>query len=391
MTIHESQQDEVKFNATQEFKTYQNSQIIYFDSASTTQKPNSVLKAVTDYLNQPFANPGRSTNPFSIQNQKLIDQTKTLLKNFLNANSTEEIIMTSGATESLNLIASFWGINNLNDQDEIILSETDHESTISPWINLQKIFKTQGKTLKLIFIKPNLFTGTIDPATIKTNLSEKTKLVVITHIHNIFGTKSNLTTIKSILPPNCKLLIDACQSISHSQIDLKVLNPDFLVFSGHKMFALEGIGGLWINQKHLPEKQNNQEIIKAGTPNTIGIISLKAALEFITKISIPTISNHLKNLTNYTINQLNQLPQIEFLPGPAFTGESNYHGIISFRHLTHQASDLADYLNEEKIYIRSKHNCQHHPESFENSNRLSFSIYNTTDEIDKFIELISKI
>lgn len=383
----------------------------YLDSAATTQKPQIVLDSIQKHLSALSVNPGRGSYDPAVQLEDQIQGTRDQTAKFINAQSNE-IIFTSGATESLNTVAYSWGLHNLQDGDEILLCEEDHESTIKPWFQIQKILKKQDINIIIKYYKHHPYLGNADIESIKNEVSDKTKLIAVTHIHNVHGTMSDIKGIREAVGNDILILLDACQSISHTQIDVKELEVDFLAFSGHKMFALDSIGVLYINSslhqnihpfivggksvtnKYSHIDKSNLEVYKvleAGTPNSTGAISLKAAMDFIQSIGYENIHKHINSLTAYLYERLSKLDNIEFLAGYAFDQSRVGYGLISFRVNGVSSSDIGELLNQNNIFVRTGNHCIANNEDIRDSVRISLHIYNTKEDIDKVIESLSQV
>ncbi|MFW5719446.1 MAG: aminotransferase class V-fold PLP-dependent enzyme [Candidatus Dojkabacteria bacterium] len=392
------------------FPTLNNSELTYLDSASTTQKPKVVLDAIQSHLSELNVNPGRGSYDPTSKLEKEIESIRNQTANFINAEN-KEIVFTSGATEGLNTVAYSWGLHNLEDGDEILLCEEDHESTVKPWFQIKKLFEKQGINIFIKYYKHHQYLGNADLESIKNELTDKTRLIVVTHIHNVHGTVSDMKVIRKLAGDQVLILLDACQSISHIQIDVKELDIDFLVFSGHKMFALDNIGVLFANQninmylqpfivggKNIIDKHDLEEkgveiykILEAGSQNVTGLKSLEAAINFIQGIGYDEIHKYINELTKYLYEQLSQLGIIEFLAGYAFDQSRIGYGLISFRVHGVSSTDIGELLNQHQIYVRTGNHCTSNGKHTSDSIRVSMHIYNSKDDIDKLISVLKTI
>ena len=344
-----------------DFKQYfpifsNNPEVIYLDSAATSQKPQSVISKEREYLECYCANTKRGSYDWSNKVDQEISNARLNVAKLINASSPNNIVFTSGATSSLNLVALGWAKHNLNDGDEILYCEKDHKSMVLPFKNLRPKIKLTPYNLES--------SGKIDLADLKAKISNKTKLVNITHIHNVAGVENNLYEIKSLLPSNCALNIDAAQSISHIKLDVASLDLDFVSFSGHKMFATTGIGGLWVNplrqQEFQPvffggEQKTNElfyEKIECGTTNIAGIISLGEAANYIMNIGIDNISNRIKELSYHLFDKFLSHPRINLIYPTRIYNLQNHCGILAFKLDNYDSADIGEYLAEHNNSVR---------------------------------------
>ena len=376
-------------NYKPDFPFLNNNNVIYLDSGSTSIKPKCVIDTVNDYLQNYPLTENRSNSKYTRKINKEIEETKNLLKNLINANFIDEIIFTNGATDASNIITSKFGINYLNNNDEILLCKEDHSSTISPWLNLQT---TLEKFNTNIIIKDILIDkyGNYQEDNIFSKITDKTKFIILTHIHNIYGIEMNIEYIVNNVKKinsNCKIVLDASQSVGHIPVDIKKLNIDFLYFSTHKMFALTGCDILWVKKENFNLIPNIKDL-KTGTQNTIGIIALKPAIEYINKIRIGNIESHVLELTRYLLDKLKTIPGIIFNKGIANIKCALGYGIISFKINNISVNELVQILDEYNVIVRANNFCNNLDSDYI---RLSLHIYNTIDDIDKFIKILNYI
>ena len=383
-----------------------NPDLVFFDNASTTQKPDTVIACMQDYYSKSCSNAGRANYRLSSKTSKEIEETRSAVARFFNTEE-ESIAFTSGATESLNLIALSWGQANLKDGDEIMVCLEDHKSAVFPWLNLKSNLKKAGINIEIVPYKVH-DVGDYDLATIKEGLSEKTRLIAMSHIHHVYGMDMEVKDIRKIVGDQVLISLDACQSAGHIPIDLAQLPVDFLSTSGHKMFAGNGVGILWakkeiINQlapvkvggTGLTIKESGAtmaNLFEVGTLNIPAILSLKAAIEFIEEIGIKTIESYLAKLTRYAYEGLRAIPGIDFGPGPGRCDCPGGYGIIPFRLQGIEANDLGFMLDDEDILVRTGDHCRgkqsESPE--EDYVRVSMQIYNTKEDVDKLLEALEE-
>ena len=308
-----------------DFPLLENRDIAYLDSGATTQKPKQVIEAIEKYYKNNNANPHRGAYSLSIEATEQYENTRTKIAEFINAKHREEIIFSKNATESLNLIAYSYGIEKLKKDEEVVISIMEHHSNLVPW---QKVTKKTGSKLKYMYINENY---EIPDEEIENKITEKTKIVGITHISNVLGTINNIKKIiKYAHKKGAIVIVDASQSIPHIKIDVQDLNADFLVFSGHKMLAPLGIGVLYGKREILNnmtpflmggdmiEYVYEQETtfaplpnkFEAGTQNVEGVIGLGAAIDYIQKIGYDKIQEKENEVIKYARQELSKLNYI---------------------------------------------------------------------------------
>lgn len=380
--------------------------LIYFDSAATTQRPIQVISAIRDYYENKNANIHRAVHTLSYEATVLYENAHRKVAKFINARSIREIVFTRNATEAINLVAHAWGLWNLHDGDEVIVSLMEHHSNIVPW---QMLARQRGIRLKFIPVADN---GDLILDEYRKMLSEKTKLVGITHCSNVLGT---INPVKEIIDEaksaGALTLVDAAQSVPHFPVDVRALNCDFLVASGHKMLGPTGTGFLYgreellermepfnyggdMIEKVTTEKATWNELpwkYEAGTPNISGGIGLSAAVDYLTEIGMENVFMHEVELTQYALNLLKEIKGIKIYGHP---DTKNRLGVISFNIEGIHPHDIAGFLDEGGIAVRSGHHCAQPLMTrlgMDNAVRVSFYIYNTTNEIDILINFINKI
>jgi len=314
-----------------DFPLLENRDIAYLDSGATTQKPKQVIEAIEKYYKNNNANPHRGAYSLSIEATEQYENTRTKIAEFINAKHREEIIFSKNATESLNLIAYSYGIEKLKKDEEVVISIMEHHSNLVPW---QKVTKKTGSKLKYMYINENY---EIPDEEIENKITEKTKIVGITHISNVLGTINNIKKIiKYAHKKGAIVIVDASQSIPHIKIDVQDLNADFLVFSGHKMLAPLGIGVLYGKREILNnmtpflmggdmiEYVYEQETtfaplpnkFEAGTQNVEGVIGLGAAIDYIQKIGYDKIQEKENEIIKYARQELSKLNYLKLYLTP---------------------------------------------------------------------------
>lgn len=382
---------------------------IYFDSAATTQKPSLVIQVVNEYHRR-AVNIGRGTYPWAAEVYEHVEAIRENVASFLHAHSPTEVVFTAGATASLNTICLSWGLMNLKDGDEVLLCADDHKSSTLPWLHLKQTLRQFGIALKIVFYGTDE-TGKIDIYDLLSKVTERTRLVTLTHMHNVYGNLNDIAAIRTVLPDSILLSLDASQSVGHLDIDAQQLGVDFLSFSGHKMFASTGIGVLWVDQKwhsslrpsivgggsgshpfHSETEdflsEGMPDLLEAGTQNIAGILSLGAATTFLQSIGIETIHTYLSALTGYLVSQLQTLDHLTFVPPQRFQRSEQAYGVVSFRFDGLSSNELGSYLEQQHIFVRTGDHCMSVPGENEDSLRVSLHLYNTRDEIDHFIQVL---
>lgn len=392
-------------NFKDEFPILQERKISYLDSGATTQKPQCVINAIDSYYKECNANPHRGAYSLSIEATEKYESTREKIAKFINAKNREEIIFSKNATESLNLIAYSYGLDNLKKDDEVVLSIMEHHSNLVPW---QYVTKKTNSKLKFMYINKAY---ELSKEEIESKITDKTKVVGITHVSNVLGTINNVKEIiKYAHKKGAVVIVDASQSIPHMKIDVQDLDADFLVFSGHKMFAPLGIGVLY-GKKELLNKmtpflmggdmieyvyeQNTTfaplpNKFEAGTQNVEGVIGLGAAIEYIEKIGYKEIQNVEEAITKYAVNELSKLDFLELYITPHL---ENHSSVISFNIKGVHPHDVASILDSNGVCVRSGNHCAQPLLRYlemDSTCRASFSIYNTKEDVDNLVEALKK-
>jgi cysteine desulfurase/selenocysteine lyase len=382
-----------------------NKKLVYLDNASTTQKPNQVIDAITDYYQNHNANIHRAVYALAEEATELYEATRDKIANFINIQNRQEIIFVRGTTEAINLVAYAWGRPHINEGDIIVTTEYEHHSNIVPWQLL-----TQEKKAKLEYIGINddgeLLLDDLD----KLLATGKVKLVTFSLMSNVLGT---ITDAKKIIE-KCKAagvltLIDGAQAVPHMKVDIEKLGCDFFAFSGHKMLGPTGIGVLWVRKSvletmspfhgggdmirevHKYETTWNDLPYKfeAGTPNIADVVGFGAAIDYLTKIGMDNVRQHEIELTTYAIDELLKVKGLHIYGTKDI---SKRGGVISFNFADVHPHDVAQIIDGEGIAVRSGHHCAQVLMERLNvaaTSRASFYIYNTKEEIDVLVNSLN--
>lgn len=375
--------------------------LVYLDNAATVQKPVTVLEVSRSYYEETNANIHRGTHHLSQKATAAHEAARETIARHLNAASPDEIIFTSGTTDGINLVANIL-TPTLSAGDEIIISALEHHSNIVPW---QMLAQRTGATIKVI---PVLDDGTLDHTAFLNLLGERTKVLALTHVSNAFGTP---VPVKDYLLPakaaGALVLLDAAQSVAHKPIDLQEIDPDFLVFSGHKIYAPTGIGILYgkaSTLENLPPWRGGGEMIKevsyqsstyndlpfryeAGTPNIEGGIALAAAFDWLHALGLPAVASHEQSLIEAAAEALTDLPGLHFY------GPSDRQGSLSFNIEGIHHYDLGTLIDQMGVAVRTGHHCcQPLMGRFNTTGtvRASFAAYNTLEEVEILATAVKK-
>ena len=378
--------------------------IAYLDSGATTQKPQSVIDAVEKYYKKHNANPHRGAYSLSIEATEAYENGRDKIAKFINA-SREEVIVTKNASEALNLVAYSYGLDNLKDTDEIVLSIMEHHSNLVPW---QYISRKTGAKLKYMYINDNY---ELDMDEVKAKITNKTKVVGIVHISNVTGTINNVKEIIDYAhSKGAVVVLDVSQSIPHMKIDVKELDADFVAFSGHKMLAPLGIGILY-GKKELLTKMTpflyGGDMIEyvyedhttfaplpskfeAGTQNVGGVVGMSAAIDYIEAVGYENIEKHDKELVDYAVEKLSKLDYITLY----MTNNPKHHSaVISFNIKGVHPHDVASILDNEGVCVRSGNHCAQPLLRYigiDSTCRASFYLYNTKEDVDRLVAAVEK-
>ena len=379
----------------------QNNDLVYLDSANSSQKPRVVIDRIYDFYSKEFSNVGRSVHYLAVAATNLYENTRTSVQRYINAKDKNEIVFTKGATEAINLVANTFGQKYLEEGDEVLLTELEHHSNYVPWH-----FLRNSKKIKIEFAEINE-AGEITIEAIKNKITSKTKIISVTHLSNVTGA---ILPIKEIVElahsKNIPVLVDGCQGAPHLKLDMQELDCDFYAISGHKMYGPTGIGVLYAKKKWLDDLPPYQggggminEVKKTGIsygelPNkyeactmaTAQVIAFNESIKFIEKVGIENIEKHEKELLDYGLDILGKNNSIKIVGNP-----KNKGGVISFTIEGVHPHDIATILDEDGVAIRAGHHCcqiLHEKLKLPATARASFGIYNTKHDIDQLSQSI---
>tara|TARA_B110000438_G_scaffold77806_1_gene77984 strand:- start:292 stop:1506 length:1215 start_codon:yes stop_codon:yes gene_type:complete len=377
--------------------------LVYLDSAATTQKPKEVINSLNNYYKETNSNIHRGVHTLSQKATEKYEKARVMIANFIDATSSKEIIFVRGATEAVNLVASSYVKPLLMENDEIIISQMEHHANIVPW---QMVCEEKKAKLKIIPIDEN---GELIINKFNELINKKTKFISLNHVSNSLGTINPIKKIIDIAhQKNIKIMIDGAQAVQHLEISMKDIDADFYCFSGHKMYAPTGIGILYGKKElleQMPPYQGGGDMIKsvtfekttyndipnrfeAGTPNISGAIALGKAIEYINKIGISNINKHEEDLLNYATSKLKKINKVKII------GEAKEKAaVISFIIEGIHPHDIGTIMDSHGIAIRAGHHCTQPIMDFYNvpaTARASFAIYNTKEDVDELVKAIEK-
>ena len=380
-----------------------NNDLVYLDSANSSQKPRVVVDRIYDFYTKEFSNVGRSVHYLAVAATNLYENTRTSVQKFINAKDANEIVFTKGATEAINLVASTFGQNHLKEGDEVLLTELEHHSNYVPWHYLRK-----SKGIKIEFAEINE-NGEITLESIEKKITPKTKIIAVTHLSNVTGA---ILPIKEIVQlahsKNIPVLVDGCQGAPHLKLDMQDLDCDFYAISCHKMYGPTGLGILYAKKKwleELPPYQGGGGMIgevkkegitygdlpnkyEAGTMATAQVIAFDESIKFLNKIGMDKIIKHEKELIQYGQEILRKNNSVKLIGNPKTKGS-----VLSFTIDGIHPHDIATILDEDGVAIRAGHHCcqiLHDKLDIVASARASLGIYNTKDDLDKLNSSINK-
>lgn len=381
-------------------------QIVYFDNGATTQKPREIIDNIKNFYECENGNPHRGAHYLAMKSTEVYEDARQKIADFIGAKKASEVVFLRNATEALNLLAYSYGLNNLKEGDEIVISIMEHHSNLVPW---QEVCKKTGAKLKFLYLDKDM---QIPFSEIEEKVTKNTKLISITGASNVVGTNPDIEKIVKYARENsdAKIILDGAQLVPHRKVNVSELDVDFMAFSGHKMYSALGIGVLYGKEELLNKMDvfltggdmieyvyedhttflDAPQRFEAGTTNVEGAVNLAAAIDFINKYGMEKIDEYERFLTDYCYYKLKKLNYLDVYT----TSDKNRAPVISFNFKEAHPHDVASILDTYGIAIRSGHHCAQPLHRYLGSNfscRASFAIYNTVEEIDYFVEHLEDV
>ena len=388
-------------------RTMNNKPLVYLDNGATTQKPESVVRAICGYYGGCNANPHRGAYELSIQATDIYENARAKVQHFIHAPKANEIIFTKNATEALNLVAYSYGLAFVQPGDEIVLTIAEHHSNLVPW---QMVAKAKGAVLKYIYLEKD---GNLSEEDIETKITEKTKIVAVTHVSNVLGLVNDVRkVVDKAHRVGAVCVVDGSQSVAHLAVDVQQLDCDFFAFSGHKLLSPMGIGVLYGREalldkmppflmggdmiEYVTEQDTTYAELpakfEAGTQNVGGAAGLAAAIDYLEDFTFARVEAVERDLVAYALPQLRELPYIE-LYGCDSTRD-NKTGIITFHVKDVHPHDVSTILDAQGVAIRAGHHCAQPLMRYLGQNatcRASFYLYNTREDVDRWIAALKTV
>ena len=390
-------------NIKKEFPIFNNKNLVYLDSANSSQKPQSVIDRINDFYSNEFSNVGRSVHALSIAATNNYENTRVSVQKYINAKNKDEIVFTKGATEAINLVANTFGQKYLKEGDEILLTELEHHSNYVPWHYLRNL-----KGVKIEFAEVN-DDGEVSVESIEKKITSNTKIIAVTHLSNVTGAILPIKEITELAhSKGIPVLIDGCQGAPHLKLDMQDLDCDFYTISCHKMYGPTGLGILYAKKKwleELPPYQGGGGMIKevkkdsisygdlpnkyeAGTMATAQVVAFDQSIKFLEKIGMNNVIQHEKELMDYGQEILRKNNSVKLVGNPKKKG-----AVLSFTIEGIHPHDIATILDEDGVAIRAGHHCcqiLHETLGITATARASLGIYNTKEDIDRLNSSINK-
>ncbi|MFE7900507.1 aminotransferase class V-fold PLP-dependent enzyme [Streptomyces sp. NPDC057424] len=369
-------------------------ELAYLDSAATAQKPQAVLDAVQTYLTTSNANSARGTYTWANRTTELVERTRGRVARFLGDDRPERsaVHFTGGTTEGLRTIARDWLPGFLRDGDEIVVPDADHQANIAPWLEVRQMLAREGVHVRVVPMPYQSGSGDYDHRALTERAGPRTRFVATTHVHHVYGGDMNVQRIREAVGPEAVICLDAAQSVGHLPVSVAELDVDFVVFSGHKALALPGSGAVWARQARGPQFEPGGW---SGTPNTVGVASLEAALDWLEAAGVDRIERWTADLAARLTDGLRRLDAYEILGCPlslaADTRMQRRQGIVTLRHRAIDSGDLGFILFSHGFMVRSDHHCQGDAGERTGSVRVSLHVYNTVEEIDRLLSVLASL
>ncbi|WP_398859135.1 aminotransferase class V-fold PLP-dependent enzyme [Streptomyces chengmaiensis] len=375
-----------------------NPELAYCDSAATTQKPQAVLDAVHRYLTTSNANAGRGSYPWANTTTALVEDARDRVRRFLGDPDPERssVHFTSGTTEGLSAVARDWLPELVADGDEIVVPFADHQANLTPWLQARELLARQGVRISVRELPRQQGSGDYDPVALADAVGPRTRFVAATHVHHVYGGDMNVHRVRQAVGPEVPICLDAAQSIGHLPVSVADLDVDFVVFSGHKAMALPGTGAVWARGRRGPAFRPGGW---SGTPNTVGVASLTAALDWLDAAGTDRIERWTTALTSRLTDGLGRMDAYEVLGCQtslaARSRVQRRRSIVTFRHREIGAQDLGFILFSRGFMVRSDGHCQaggaHGGGRTETSVRVSLHVHNTPEEVQELLIALASL
>ncbi|MGA5164852.1 MULTISPECIES: aminotransferase class V-fold PLP-dependent enzyme [Streptomyces] len=369
--------------------------LVYLDSAATAQKPRAVLDAVQRYLTTSNANAGRGAYPWANATTALVEDARERVKRFLGdpAPDRSSVHFTSGTSEALRTVARDWLPELLSDGDEIVVPHRDHEANLSPWLEARDLLARRGVGVRVRELPYQEASGDYDPVELARITGPRTRFVAATHVHHVYGADMNVHRLRRVVGPDVPICLDAAQSVGHLPVAVGHLDVDFVVFSGHKALALPGTGAVWARQRRGPEFRPGGW---RGTPNTVGIASLVAALDWLEAAGTDRIERWTVALTGLLTDGLSRMADSYEVLGcrTSLTADSpvqRRRSLVTFRHRAIDAHDLGFVLFDHGFMVRSDGHCQAGRDRRDDSVRVSLHVHNTPEEMERLLAVLASL
>ncbi|WP_241518581.1 aminotransferase class V-fold PLP-dependent enzyme [Streptomyces sp. CB03238] len=369
--------------------------LAYLDSAATAQKPRAVLDAVQHYLTTSNANAGRGSYPWANATTALVEDARERVKRFLGDPDPDQsaVHFTSGTTEGLRTVARDWLPQLLAGGDEIVVPFHDHQANLSPWLEAQELLARQGVGIRVRELPYQASSGDYDPAALAAIVGPRTRFVAATHVHHVYGGDMNVHRIRRAVGPDVPICLDAAQSVGHLPVSVAGLDVDFVVFSGHKALALPGTGAVWARRRRGPDFRPGGW---QGTPNTVGIASLVAALDWLDAAGTDRMERWTVALTSLLTDGLSRMADTYEVLGcrtslAADSDVQRRRSLVTFRHRAIDAHDLGFILFSHGFMVRSDGHCQAGRGERDGSVRVSLHVHNTPEEIERLLTALANL
>ncbi len=375
--------------------------LVYLDSAATTHKPQVVLDAVTESLIH-SANGGRATYALAAQAWHAVAHTRQMVATFFDHPDPQSVIFTPNASHALNLVATHWLPQLCSPGDEVVFCPTDHHANVDPWITAQQHLAALGIPIRLVPVGADE-TGVVTAEALARVLTSRTRVVALTHVHNVFGNCTDIASIRAVVPPRVVLVVDGAQSAGHLPVSTTALGADFFAFSGHKMLAPSGIGALLVHPRWMSVVDKPPATGEAGgssrrpghpgelgTPAYAALAGLTAAMQFLSNVGLEAVHQHLRMVTGHLLTQLHHVPGLSFLPGVVNAPGRPGYGIVSVRLQGWRADELAALCEQENICVRTGSHCNASPQEVGDSLRISLHLYSTLSDVERIVDVLTQ-